>query len=256
MSVINGTPTVRLLGKSPREIFCGAKANDILTTVVDQSNLEVVDKRDWPKRFEGILSTFRRGWEEMISEVKTKNKDGEPVEANAELFVREDLVMFALSPAESVEKLSRKWTGPMVVKKRNSQHSYTLWDPFEKKEFEAHPGRMRIFNYDGDPEDFNGQRLALSDEFRLVGVSDLRQDQVTKEFTFEVKWSGEKFSNNTTEDACNVLDLYPEITGKFMEKNSKKPIVKLFREHLLGKRGECRDTSISDKEFHGKRSGS
>jgi hypothetical protein len=245
MSAINSSPTVRLSGRSPREVFMGEKSKSILEEIVDTESEEDISLKDWPEKLEEILEALEKDYNEMLDSVKINLEEEEVPEY--ELFEPGDLILYAIRPSAATGKLDHKWRGPMVVEKRESSHAYRIRDPLTNKEWIAHPARILLFQRGGDPEVYKYQRVAISDHFKLAEISDMWQDEENPDsFRVAVKWSGDHSWVESTEDAQVVEEKYPRKFAKFMEVNEETQVVRDFnRKCSLGKGRKCRGDPTS-----------
>jgi hypothetical protein len=72
MSAINGSPTSRLGGKTPREVFMGPSNPDILASIVSPSELKVISAEEWSMKQKEVIEDLVKSWNEVCDSLKEK----------------------------------------------------------------------------------------------------------------------------------------------------------------------------------------
>jgi hypothetical protein len=223
---INNTPTPRLLGKAPIQVFIQLEQQDAINSIVHSaSNLPEVSEDRLRMIVQEAVDQIPDSIDtSAIDAQHARNKKRLDAKAKSPHFTIGDFVL--LSRKKKGPKLRPTWTGPFRVSDILTDYILELTDIRTKAITQAHVSRVTVFadsSYETTAP-LLAQSIYYSTGNEVVKFSNIRRNIYTDEFELETVWLG--VEDSTWENAVNMSQDAPTLVQKFFNQHQNNKLVK------------------------------
>lgn len=258
MSVINSTPSERLGGLAPKEVYMGLPKYNPFTVLYSQNLNDVAEMPLDVAEFQNSVDTLRESLDQMHAHIErtkevrqAQNQDQSDtnrarIRRAAELgkrvrdlkgtdlipnFSPGDYVLVAIPKTTKQHKLHAVWRGPYRIVRAVTDYVYEVEHLVTNDVTECHIARMKFY---ADSE-LDVDVPALKDEitreksvfsnYDVENFVDHKYDRERMEYVVLVRWHGFSEAENTWESITEIYEQVPATLLKYLREQPQTEMV-------------------------------